>query len=91
MNGRAIDAMFARQREINEKLSPSKDEMRFVTDYAKVIYEHTQLMNNASEMAHQGLIDFELAQKIMNTQKKNIKRDIKYLQSFLGLNEEETE
>ncbi|KEK23923.1 hypothetical protein [Bacillus gaemokensis] len=87
--GSPIDDMLAKQREIDEKLSPSKYEMRYITDYARVIYDKAQLVNNASEMAHQGLIDFELAQKIMDTQKENIKSDIKYLQIYLGIDEKD--
>lgn len=41
-------------------------------------------MNNASEMAHQGIIDFEMGQKIIDVQKENIKKDLKFLLVYLG-------
>lgn len=79
----AIAKSWDRQREIDEKLTPSKGQMRYVTDFARNIDKVAQLMNNASEMAHQSIIDFDIAQKIMDTQKKNILKDIEYLKSYL--------
>lgn len=43
-------------------------------------------MKNSSDMAHQGLIDFELAQKILDGTKGSIKETIDYLEKYLGLN-----
>ncbi|MFB5758915.1 hypothetical protein [Paenibacillus medicaginis] len=80
---KGINNMFDRQKEIDEKLSPSRLEMKCVADYARSIDQKVQLMNNASQMAHDRIIDFESAQKIIDMQKKSIKRDIKYLQGLL--------
>lgn len=80
----AITKSWDKQREIDATLSPSKGEMRYVTDYARNIDKLAQLMNNASEMAHQGIIDFEMGQKIMDAQKENIKKDLKFLLVYLG-------
>lgn len=80
---RAIKKSFDDHKEANEKLTPSKAEIRYVADFARNIDKTAQLMHNASEMAHQGIIDFETAQKIMDIQKKNIEKDVKYLLTYL--------
>ncbi|QWU14212.1 hypothetical protein SAMN04487895_101501 [Paenibacillus sophorae] len=80
---KAINDSFTQQRKVDEMLQPSKLQIRYLTGFAKNIYDYAQLMNNASEMAHQKLITFELAQQIMDTQGKNILKDIEYLQGYL--------
>ena len=82
--GEAISRSFEKQREKDMLLSPNKGEMRYIADIARSMDKTAQLMDNASEMAHQGLIEFELAQKIMDVQKDKIKRDMKMLQQYLG-------
>ncbi|MFL1672531.1 hypothetical protein [Paenibacillus dendritiformis] len=74
-----IDKIAERNKEVDEKLSPSQCEMRYVVDYGRIIYDKLQLINNASKMAHEGIIDFDTGQKIIDLQKKTLKRDIEYL------------
>ena len=85
----AISKNFEQEKKKNEMLDPSKSEMRYITDYARSIDKKAQLMENASQMAHQGVIDFETGQKILNTQKEAIKKDIKYLTRMLDFEREE--
>lgn len=87
--GKAIDNIFEQHHKEDIMLNPSKMQMNYLTGYAKNIYDYAQLMKNVSEMAHQSLITFELAQQIMDVQSKNIKKDLKYLSSYLE-NEEES-
>ncbi|ASA22571.1 hypothetical protein [Paenibacillus donghaensis] len=79
----AINKIAEEQQIENVMLSPSKSEMKYLTGCAKNIYDYAHLMNNVSEMAHQKLISFELAQQIMNVQSKNIKKDVKYLLTYI--------
>jgi hypothetical protein len=88
--GKAIDNIFEQNHKEDIMLNPSKLQMKYLTGYAKNIYDYAQLMNNVSEMAHQKLISFELAQKIMDVQSKNIKKDVKYLLSYIENDEEQT-
>jgi hypothetical protein len=81
---KATNVSSDKQREIDEKLSPSISQMQYVISYARTIYECTKIMKNASTMAHEGLIDFELAQKILDVQKKNIERGTICLQEYLS-------
>lgn len=74
-----IDKIAERNKEVDEKLSPSQSEMRYVVDYGRIIYDKLQLINNASKMAHEGIIDFDTGQKIIDLQKKTLKSDIEYL------------
>ena len=82
--GDAISKQFEKQREKDAMLSPNKGEMRYIADIARSMDKTAQLMDNASEMAHQGLIEFELAQRIMDVQKDKIKRDMKMLETYLA-------
>jgi hypothetical protein len=78
---KATNISFGKQREI--KLSPSIGQMQYVISFARTIYECTKIMKNASTMAHEGLIDFEVAQKILDIQKKNIERGTICLLEYL--------
>lgn len=80
---KAISDSFDAHRKLDGKLSPSKNQMKYVADLARSIDKKAQLMDYASEMGHQGLLDFEVAQKIMNTQKEIMKKDIKLLLTYL--------
>lgn len=82
-----IDKIAERNKEANEKLSPSQSEMRYIVDYGRIIYDKLQLINNASKMAHEGIIDFDTGQKIIDYQKKTLKRDIENLLIYLGFKE----
>lgn len=57
------------EKEKNELLNPSRLELKYIVDYSGIIYDKVQLMQNASNMAHEKLIDFETAQRIIDHQK----------------------
>lgn len=75
--------------EKNNKLSPSKDSLENIVSLARTIYEHTVLMKNVSDMAHQGLIDFDRAQRIMDAAKLGIKETVGYLEAYLRFNKDD--
>ncbi|KNF06956.1 hypothetical protein CLPU_49c00040 [Gottschalkia purinilytica] len=80
----AIDEISERNREIDNKLSPNKTEVRYITDFAKAILENANHIEVASSLAHEETIDFEDAQEIIDYQKEQINRCIERLQNYLG-------
>jgi len=75
--------------EKNNKLTPSKYSLDNIVGCARTIHEHTVLMKNVSDMAHQGLMAFDMAQKILNGTKLRIKETVGYMEAYLGLNDKE--
>lgn len=84
-----IDRMFERQREIDQKLSPSRGEINYIKSYAHSILEKVSYIEFISALAHEGVIDFDMAQKIMDWQKQQIKKDVEYFKGYLGLDKNE--
>ncbi|MGG3987431.1 hypothetical protein [Bacillus smithii] len=84
-----VDRMFKRQREIDQKLSPSKSEIKYIKSYTHSLMEKVDYIEFTSVLAHEGKIDFDMAQKIMNWQKQQIKKDVEYFKLYLGLDENE--
>lgn len=82
---KVIDGIAKEEKERSEKLSPSLLEMRYVVDYGRIIYDTLQLMNNSSRMAHEGIINFETAQRIIDLKKYQLKKDIDLLSAYLEL------
>lgn len=78
-----INDSFERQREIDQKLSPSKSEIRYLVDYARVILEKATRIETVSALAHENVITFEKAQSVIDWQKQQLERDIKHLQMYL--------
>ncbi len=83
---KVIDNVFEERDKINNKLSPSKLQINSIVDFSRNINDKAQLIRNVSDMAHEKIVDFELAQKIIDNQIKNVEKDIKYLKSYLGVN-----
>ncbi|WP_339304248.1 hypothetical protein NST33_17675 [Paenibacillus sp. FSL L8-0435] len=86
---KAIHNSEEERRKVDASLSPSRDSIRYVVDYAKTINDTVQLIKNTSNMAHQGVIEFEVAQRIIDNQKKALVRDIKWLETFLTQDDED--
>ncbi|PIH59015.1 hypothetical protein [Paenibacillus sp. LK1] len=86
---KAIHNSEEERRKVDASLSPSRDSIRYVVDYAKTIDDTVQLIKNTSNLAHQGVIEFEVAQRIIDNQKKALLRDIKWLETFLKQDDEE--
>jgi len=82
---KGIKEMGEQEREIRNKLTPNKSELQNIVGCARSIYETVILMSNSSSLAHEGIMDFEIAQRILDTQKENIKENIKYLEVYLGI------
>jgi len=82
-----IKEIAEKEREISNKLSPNKSGMKNALAYSKELYETVVFMSNLSSLTHEGLIDFEIAQKILDAHKEDIKESIKYLEIYLGINE----
>jgi len=80
-----IKQMGEERREINNKLSPNKSDIKNALSYAREIYETVVLMSNSSSFAHEDIISFEIAQKILDAQKKYIEESIKNLEIYLGI------
>jgi len=70
--------------EKNNKLTPSKYQIDNIVGCARTIHEYTVSMKNVSDMAHQGMITFEMAQKILDGTKLRIKETIGYMEAYLG-------
>lgn len=83
----AIGEIFDKQHEENIKLTPHKNDLENIIGLSKTLFEQTVLMKNSSDMAHQNIISFEVAQKIMNATKVRIKETLGYLETYLGLEE----
>ena len=77
-----------KEPEIEHKISPSKGQLENIVGLAKTILEQTVLMKNSSDMAHQGIITFEVAQKIIDGTKGRIKEAYGYLEAYAGMKEE---
>ncbi|WP_340032670.1 hypothetical protein NSQ20_12475 [Paenibacillus sp. FSL K6-1122] len=86
---KAIHNSEEERRRVDASLSPSRDSIRYVADYAKTINDSVQLIKNTSNMAHQGIIEFEVAQRIIDNQKKTLLRDVKWLETFLTQDDED--
>lgn len=86
---KAIHNSEEERSKADNTLSPSKDSIRYVVDYARTINDATQLIKVTSDMAHQGLIEFKTAQDIINRRKQTLLRDIKWLETFLTQDDEE--
>lgn len=84
---RAISDMGKKEREISNILSPNKGEIRYIVDYAKSILEKAINIEMASSLGHEKVIDFEKSQQIIDWQKEQLERDIKYLQLMLSSEE----
>ena len=80
-----IKQMGEERKEINNKLSPNKSDIRNALAYAKEIYETVVLISNTSDFAHEDIISFDVAQKILESQNINIQESIKHLEIYLGL------
>jgi len=85
---KGIADIFEREQEIRNKLQPNRDELNNIVGCARTIYESTILMKNSSDMAHQEIISFEMAQRILDGTKGKIKETIEYLEAYLKLKEE---
>jgi len=83
-----INKISEQERECNNKLAPSKYNLDNIVGCARTIHEYTVLMKNSSDMAHQGLISFDMAQKILNGTKKRIDETIKYMEAYLMIEKE---
>lgn len=82
-----IKQMGEERREINNKLSPNKSDMKNALSYAREIYETVLLMSNTASFAHEDIISFEVAQQILDGQKAYIKESIKNFEIYLGISE----
>jgi len=83
-----IKKMGEERRELNNKLSPNKSDMKNALSYARELYETVLLMSNSSSFAHEDIINFEVTQKILDAQKEYVKENIKSLEIYLGISEE---
>jgi len=83
-----IKKMGEERREINNKLSPNKSDLKNALSYAREIYETILLMSNSSSFAHEDIISFKVAQQILDAQKEYIKENINNLEIYLGTSEE---
>jgi len=86
-----IKKMGEERRELNNKLSPNKNELKNALSYVREIYEIVLLMSNSSSFAHEDIISFELAQQILDAQKEYIKENINSLEIYLGIHKEEVQ
>ena len=82
-----IKKMGEERREINNKLSPNKSDMKNALSYTREIYETVLLMSNSSEFAHENIISFEVAQQILDAQKEYIEENIKNVEIYLGISQ----
>lgn len=84
-----IGEMFEKEHQANIKLTPHKNDLENIVGLSKTLFEQTVLMKNSSDMAHQGIISFEVAQKIMDATKGRIKETLGYLETYLGLGDKD--
>lgn len=78
-----INKMGERQREIDNKLSPNKLEIRYIVDYARAIAEKATRIEMASGLAHEKVLTFEMAQQIIDVQNEQLLKNIKHLKGLL--------
>jgi hypothetical protein len=81
---KVITEMGERDKEIDNMLTPSKGEIRYIIDNARSILEKATHIEMACLLAHEKVITFEQAQKIMDWQKEQLQRDIKHIQMYLN-------
>ena len=82
---KAIGEIFDKQHEENIKLTPHRNELENIVGLASAILKDAITMKNVSDMAHQDMIIFEMAQEIMDGTKLRIKESMGYLQTYLRL------
>lgn len=80
---KSIGENFDRQREIDNKLEPNVHAVRTIVSYGEGVQSCLRMIETVSQMAHQGIITFEVAQKIMDVQRKSALKDMKYLEVML--------
>ena len=80
-----IKKMGEERRVLNNKLSPNKNDLKNALSYAREIYETVLLMSTSSSFAHEDIISFEVAQQILDAQKKYIEENINNLEIYLGI------
>lgn len=71
------------QQEIENKLTPNKTIIRYISDYTKVLNDKSGRIEWTSIMAHDGIISFEVAQRIIDFQVQQMLKDIDYLKGYL--------
>jgi len=84
-----INRMAEEQRRQDQKLHPTKGQLRYVVDYARLINAHAQRIEVFSEMAHaqSGLLTFAQAQELINYQITGMQEAIKYLSEYIKQDE----
>jgi len=80
---KVITENWDRQREIDNTLSPTKGEIRYIVDYAKSILEKATRIDTVSNLAHEDVLSFEKGQQIIDWQVKQLIKDIKHLTIML--------
>lgn len=78
-----VESMSKKRREENNKLIPSKMQIKYLEDYSKLILTKINNISFTSALAHEGVINFEEAQEIIDWQRKQIEEDICFLQGYL--------
>ena len=84
-----LDKIFEEKRKVDVLLSPSRGQIRYIKDYSKSIAERGAQIATFSEMAHAQIISFEKAQELIDFQRKELLRDLKYMQVYLEDTEED--
>lgn len=72
-----------RRRKENNKLTPSKGQIRYLVDYAKIFLEKANYIEFIFMLAHEEVISFEKAQEMIDWQREQIKMSLESFQYYL--------
>lgn len=81
----AISEISQRNRDTINKLSPNKMQVNTIKSYTRAVNDRVNYIDCISLLRHEGIIDFETAQKLIDVQKDWLKQDIEYLKQYLGI------
>lgn len=73
-----------RQHELENKLSPNMQQTRSIVAYGESIQGCLRMIETVSTLAHQGAVDFDVAQIIINKQRQSVLHDINNIKEILS-------
>lgn len=78
-----VERILKNEREEDKRLSPSRSQVKYLVNYTEQIHELAKRIEVLSNLAHEGIISFEEAQKQLHWPTIQLKKNIQYVYSIL--------
>lgn len=78
-----IDKLGEEERKRNDMLSPNKQEINYLVDYAQNISQQVDKISWTSVLAHEKIIEFDVAQEIIKFKKEELIRNVRHVLTML--------